>query len=55
MKSKNSKNILSYEQRVNAEFKNLRLRIKKLEDIVLGQQTIDSGSIKDSVERINKG
>ena len=54
MKAKNSENILSYEKRVNAEFKNLRLRIKKLEDILLGQ-ILDSGSIKDSVERLTKG
>ena len=55
MKSKNSENILSYEYRVNAEFKCLRLRIKRLEDLLLGLQALDSGSIKDAVERLNKG
>jgi hypothetical protein len=55
MKSKNSENILSYEYRVNAEFKSLRLRIKRLEDLLLGLQALDSGSIKDAVERLNKG
>ena len=54
MKSKNSKHMLNHEERVNAEFKGLRLRIKKLEDILLGQ-TLDSGLIKESVKRIIKG
>ena len=54
MKDNISKNILSYEERVNAEFKHLRLRIKKLEGILLGQ-TLDSGSVKEAIERITKG
>ena len=45
---------LNYEERVNAEFKSLRLRIKKLEDLLLGQM-LDSGSINESVKRLNKG
>ena len=55
MKSKNSKSILSYEERVNAEFKRLRLRIKKLEEVVLGKQETDSGSIKEDVTTVIKG
>jgi len=55
LKSKNSKSILNYEQRVSAEFKALRLRIKKLESIVLGKQTNDSGYILDKIDNLNKG
>lgn len=54
MKSKNSKGQLSLEDRMNAEFKHLRKRIKRLEQIALRQE-VDSGSITESVEDIKKG
>jgi len=55
MKSENSKSVLSYEQRVSAEMKKLRLRIKKLEETVLGNQAKDSGSILEKVDNLTKG
>lgn len=55
MKSENSKSVLEYEYRVNAEFKKLRLRVKKLEEIVLGTQEKDNGSISEMVDRLKKG
>ena len=54
MKSKNSKSSLSREDRINAEFKHLRKRIKRLEDLLL-KQTTDSGSISEPVEDLKKG
>ncbi len=54
MKSENSKNSLSREDRTNAEFKHLRKRIKRLEDLLL-KQIIDSGSISESVKDLKKG
>jgi hypothetical protein len=52
--SKNLKSQLSLEDRINAEFKHLRKRIKKLEDIIL-KQTTDAGNISDMVKDIKKG
>jgi hypothetical protein len=46
--------LLDYKKQVNAEFKNLRLRILKLEEILL-KQKIDSGSLNDPVKRLKKG
>lgn len=54
MKSKNSKGLLTQEDRINAEFKHLRKRIKRLEDLLLNQVT-DSGLIIDDVKNLNKG
>ena len=54
MKSKNSKDLLTQEDRINAEFKHLRKRIKRLEDLLLNQVT-DSGLIIDDVKNLNKG
>mgnify|MGYP003959003205 len=55
MKSENSKSVLEYEYRVNAEFKKLRLRVKKLEEIILGIQERDNGSISETVDKLKKG
>ena len=42
------------EDRVSAEFKHLRMRISRLEELVLSQQD-DSGYIKDPVKKLRKG
>lgn len=55
VKSENSESKLSYEKRVSAEFKRLRLRIKKLEDTILGKQENDSGSILENVSKLTRG
>ena len=52
--SKNLKSLLNQEDRVNAEFKHLRKRIKKLEDILLNNIT-DGGKISESVIETKKG
>lgn len=39
---------------INAEFKSLRLRIKRLEQLVL-KMTTDSGTISDEVKDLKKG
>lgn len=39
---------------MNAEFKHLRKRIKRLEDLLLNSVT-DGGKISDSVTKIKKG
>jgi len=54
VKTENSKSLLSQEDRINAEFKHLRKRIKRLEDLLL-KQTTDSGSISDEVKELRKG
>ena len=52
--SENLKSWLSPEDRMNAEFKHLRKRIKRLEDLLL-RQTTDSGTISDKVIKLKKG
>ena len=54
MMSEKAKSRLSPEDRINAEFKHLRKRIKRLEQIVL-QQTVDSGKITEDTKQLNKG
>ena len=49
-----SKRSLTLEERVNAEFKHLKLRIRKLEQIVLKQHD-ELGSIKEPNKRLKKG
>jgi len=39
---------------INAEFKSLRLRIKRLEQLVLNN-VADSGSISDEAKKLKKG
>jgi len=46
--------LMEYKKRVNAEFKSLRLRIRKLEEILLNQQ-LDSGSINEPIKKLTKG
>lgn len=53
MKSKNSESYINIEG-INAEFKKLRKRIERLEQIVLNQ-TQDSGKISESVNKLKKG
>lgn len=53
-KVKSKRKDLSYEERVNAEFKHLNKRIKRLEQIVL-KQHIDSGSITERNVKLKKG
>jgi hypothetical protein len=52
-KSINLKSQLDLEG-INAEFKSLRLRIKRLEQLVLNSKT-DSGSLSDDVNNLKKG
>ena len=52
--SKNLKSWLSPEDRVNAEFKHLRKRIKRLEDLLLNNVT-DAGTISELVTKTKKG
>lgn len=53
MKSLNSESCLSTEG-INAEFKKLRKRIEKLEDIILAYGT-DMGNISNKLKKENKG
>ena len=53
-KVKSKRKDLSYEDRINAEFKHLNKRIKRLEQIVL-KQTKDNGSIVEPIEDLKKG
>jgi hypothetical protein len=53
-KVKSKRKDLSFEERVNAEFKHLNKRIKRLEQIVL-KQHIDSGSITENNIKLKKG
>lgn len=45
---------MGLEERVNSEFKHLRLRIRRLEEIVLSQKN-DSGSILEPAHDLKKG
>lgn len=51
---KSKRKDLSYEDRVNAEFKHLKKRIRRLEQIVL-KGNIDRGSISGSVKDLKRG
>ena len=53
-KVKSKRKYLSFEERINAEFKHLNKRIKRLEQIVL-KQTKDNGSIVEPIEDLKKG
>jgi hypothetical protein len=53
VKSQNSKSQLDLEG-INAEFKSLRLRIKRLEQLVLNQES-DSGTVSDVVKKLKRG
>lgn len=53
-KVKSKRKDLSFEERVNAEFKHLNKRIKRLEQLVLVQK-IDNGDISKDVITLKKG
>ena len=53
-KVKSKRKNLSFEERVNAEFKHLNKRIKRLEQLVLVQK-IDNGVISKDVVTLKKG
>ena len=53
-KVKSKRKDLSFEERVNAEFKHLNKRIKRLEQLVLVQK-IDNGAISKDVITLKKG
>ncbi len=53
-KVKSKRKNLSFEERVNAEFKHLNKRIKRLEQLVLVQK-IDNGVISNDVVTLKKG
>lgn len=52
--SENLKGRLSSEDRINAEFKHLRKRIKKLEELVLAN-VVDGGEIRSTIKTDKKG
>jgi len=52
-KSKNLESQLSLEG-INAEFKSLRLRIKRLEQLVLNSKA-DSGLVSEEAKQLKKG
>lgn len=54
IKVKSKRKELSFEERMAAEFKHLRLRIKRLEQLVLVQK-IDNGVISKDVVTLKKG
>ena len=53
-KVKSKRKDLSFEERVNAEFKHLNKRIKRLEQLVLERKT-DNGFITEPNIRLKKG
>ena len=53
-KVKNKRKELSEVDRVNAEFKHLKKRIKRLEQLVLVQK-VDNGNITEEVIKLKKG
>jgi len=54
IKKVNRKRKLSLEDRVNAEFKHMKLRIKRLEQLVLSSHN-DNGSILEKPNKLKKG
>jgi hypothetical protein len=53
-RSKRKKRTLTLEEKMNAEFKHLKLRIRRLEQIVLNG-VMDNGSITDDITNLKKG
>jgi len=53
-KKRKHKKKLTHEQRVNAEMKHLRLRIKRLEDLVL-TPNVDNGDLNGTIDKLKQG